>query len=70
MKVAPPKDVAKAIRKLILPLEYTPEDHKMDKHNSVTFDLSTAPGTATAPKCKYQARILTGQESVRAVLIW
>jgi hypothetical protein len=47
----------------VLPLEEDKEAYCLDKTNSITWELSTQPGTANAAKYKYQVRIFTGSES-------
>jgi hypothetical protein len=54
----------------VLPLEEDEEAYRLDKTNSITWELSTQPGTANAAKYKYQVRILTGSESPQQLVRW
>jgi hypothetical protein len=54
----------------VLPLEEDEEAYRLDKTNSITWELSTQPGTANVAKYKYQVRILTGSESPRQLVRW
>ena len=55
----------------ILPLqEDVDETYGLDKTNSVSFELSTRPGTAGAATYKLQCRILSGDETPRQMIRW
>ncbi len=71
MKIAPTK--TDGLQKKSAPLLPLVEDvslYKLDKTNSVTWDLSTVPGTAGAATYKFQCRVLQGDESPRQMLRW
>ena len=72
MKVVPPKDNGfQKKSKLLLALEEdTEETYILDKTNSITWELSTRPGTPDAATYKYPCRILTGDEEIRQILRW
>ena len=54
MKVVTPKsDTTKPKNKVILPLLEDNDEYKLDKTNSVTFDLRTIPADNDSPKYKY-----------------
>jgi hypothetical protein len=44
----------------VLPLKEEEEAYRLDKTNSIIWELSTQPGMANAATYKYQVRILTG----------
>ena len=46
------------------------ETYTLDKTNSISWELSTRPGTAGAATYKFQSRILTGDETVRRMIRW
>ena len=46
------------------------ETHTLDKTNSVSWELSTRPGTAGAATYKFQGRILAGDETPRQMMRW
>jgi hypothetical protein len=54
----------------VLPLKEDEEAYRLDKTNSITWELSTQPGTANAAKYKYKVRILTGSELPQYVVHW
>jgi hypothetical protein len=54
----------------VLPLEEDEEAYRLDKTNSITWELSTQPGTANAATYKYQVRILTGSKTPRQLVRW
>ena len=63
MKIAPKtSDAFQKKSAPILPLQEDVELYKLDKTNSVTWELSTRPGTAGAATYKYQCRILQGDK--------
>ena len=71
MKVVVPKETTTSSKKVLLPLLEDEEDlYKLDKTNSVYYNLRTVPADADSPTYKYQARILQGTEPIRAVLKW
>ena len=56
---------------LILTLQEDVEETcTLDKTNSVSWELSTRPGTAGAATYKFQCRILTGDEQPRQMMQW
>ena len=70
-KVVVPKDFGYLKKaESLLPLIEDLELYKLDKTNSVSWELSTQPGTAGAPTYKYQVRVLTGTETARQMLRW
>ena len=70
MKNVLPKAMGPKKTPPVLPLEEDDETYHLDKTNSVTWELSTQPGTAGAATYKYQVRILTGSESPRQLIRW
>jgi hypothetical protein len=54
----------------VLPLEEDEEAYRLDETNSITWELSTQPGTANAATYKYQVRILTGSKTPRQLVRW
>ena len=54
----------------LLPLVEDVELYKLDKTNSVTWELSTQPGTAGAATYKFQGRVLQGDETPRQMVRW
>ena len=72
MKITVPKESGSQKRStLILPLkEDIEETYTLDKTNSVSWELSTIPGTAGAATYKFQCRILTGDEQPRQMMQW
>ena len=67
MKIAPTVNSGSQKKStLILTLqEDVKETYTLDKMNSVSWELSTRPGTAGAATYKFQCRILTGDETPR-----
>ena len=55
---------------LILPLKEDPELYRLDKTNSVSWELSSQPGVAGAATYKFQARVLQGDEDARQMVRW
>ena len=70
MKIAPKETGFQKKTLLYLPLAEDVELYKLDKTNSVTWELSTRPGTANAATYKYQVRILQGDEEPRQMVRW
>ena len=73
MKVVLPKTNQGLQKKsfLILSLqEDVDETYALDKSNSVSWELSTRPGTAGAATYNFQGRILTGDETPRQMMRW
>ena len=72
MKIVPTKEYGSQKKStLILPLkEDVEETYTLDKTNSISWELSTRPGTAGAAAYKFQARILTGDETPRQMMRW
>ena len=70
MKIVPSNDNSKTSSKIILPLIDDPEVDKLDKTNSVSYELRSTPGDADSPKYKTLVRVLLGTESPRAVIKW
>ena len=72
MKIAPTKEYGFQKKpNLILTLqEDVEETYTLDKTNSVSWELSTRPGTAGAATYKFQCRILTGDETPRQMMRW
>ena len=72
MKVTVSKETTSklAVSLLLLLIEDHEECYKLDKTNSVSYDLRTVPADADSPKYKKQVRVLVGTESVRAMLKW
>lgn len=69
--VLPKENASKSTPKVVLlPLTESDDLYTLDKANSITYTLSTQPGTANGSPYKYQARILAGDESVRAMIRW
>ena len=69
MKIAPPTKDFGSKRAPLLPL--VPEDGaEMNSTNSVSYSLRVNPADADSPTYKKYVRVLTGNESVRAVLSW
>ena len=59
-----------AVKKIaILPLTGTSSE-ELAKHNSKTFEISLAPGTAGATTFKQNFCILTGNEDLRTKIQW
>ena len=71
MKIGLPKteEFQKKLPKHLLPL-IDDEEIFLDKTNSVSWELSTRPGTAGAAKFKKVVRVLTGTETVRQTVNW
>jgi hypothetical protein len=71
MKIAQVKNETTKPKNQVLPsLTEDVEEYKLDKTNSVTFDLRTVPTNADSPKYRYMVRILTGNETVGDILHW
>jgi hypothetical protein len=71
MKIATPK--SKGFQKKsepLLPLMEDVEFYKLDKTNSVSWELSTVPGTAGAATYKFQCHVLQGDETPRQMIRW
>lgn len=68
-KSASDQTVMKA-KQPLLPLVPEKEVEKLDKSNSVTFELRTNPTDGNSPKYKFTCRVLDGSESVRMILQW
>ena len=70
MKIAPTKEYGFQKKpNLILTLqEDVEETYTLDKTNSVSWELSTRPGTAGAATCKFQCCVLTGDETPRQMM--
>ena len=54
----------------LLPLTEDPELYKLDKTNSVSWDLRTVPAQADSPTYKFQVRVLQGDETAREMVRW
>jgi hypothetical protein len=71
MKISTPKsDGFQKKAEPLLPLEEDAELWKLDKTNSVSWDLSTIPGTAGAATYKFQSRVLQGDKTPRQMICW
>ena len=71
MKIATPNNNGFQKKpEVLLPLKDDVELDKLDKTNSVSWELSTRPGTADAATYKFLARILIGNESTRQMIRW
>ena len=72
MKIAPTVNSGSQKKSaLILTLqEDVKETYTLDKTNSVSWELSTRPGTTGAATYKFQCRILTGDETPRQMMRW
>ncbi len=72
MKIGIPKesDNVRMNTKALLPLVEDESLYVLDKSNSVSYELRTIPGDPNSAKYKFQLRVLTGTESVRAILKW
>ena len=70
MKVVPPKSNTVSTKAALLPLMEDTEQYKLDKANSVSYELRTQPGDNNSPTYKYLIRVLEGTESIRQVLKW
>jgi hypothetical protein len=72
MKIATPKsDGLQKKSKPLLPLMEDVELYKLlDKTNSVSWELSTVPGTAGAAMYKFQCRVLQGDKTPRQMIRW
>ena len=69
MKISPPTEQAKKPEPL-LPLQDNPELYRLDKTNSVSWDLLMDPMDANSAKYRFQARILQGNETARQMVHW
>jgi len=72
MKIAQSSNTGNTQKKteVLLPLTEDPKLYKLDKTNSVSWELSTIPGTAGAATYKCQVRILQGDETPRQMIRW
>ncbi len=72
MKIGIPKesDNVRMNTKALLPLVEDESLYALDKSNSVSYELRTIPGDPNSAKYKFQLRVLTGTEPVRAILKW
>ena len=70
MKVAPPKSNTVSTKAALLPSMEDSEQYKLNKSNSVSYELRTQPGDVNSPTYKYLIRVLEGTESIRQVLKW
>ena len=72
MKIVPSKECGSQKKSnLILTLqEDVEETYTLDKTNSISWELSTRPGTAGAATHKFQCRILAGDETPRQMMRW
>jgi hypothetical protein len=73
MKIATPKsDGFQKKSEPLLPLVEDVELYKLlvDKTNSVSWEISTVPGTAGAATYKFQCRVLKGDETPRQMIRW
>ena len=70
MKVVPPKSNTVSTKAALLPLMEDTEQYKLDKANSVSYELRTQPGDNNSPTCKYLIWVLEATESIRQVLKW
>ena len=72
MKIVPTKENGfQKKHDLILTLqEDVEETYTLDKTNSISWELSSRPGTAGAATYKFQCRILTGDETPRQMIRW
>ena len=70
MKIAASSGKPSKKAELIIPLEDDEAHHKLTKENSVTWELRTIPNDNNSPTYKVQARILSGEESVRQMVRW
>ena len=69
MKISPSTERTKKPEPL-LPLQDDPELYRLDKTNSVSWDLLTDPTDANSAKYRFQARILQGNETARQMVHW
>ena len=71
MKISVPNKEPKSPKTFLLPLIEDDEMYRLDKSNSVVYNLKTQPAAgAGSPEYKYQVRVLQGTEDVRAILKW
>jgi hypothetical protein len=69
MKIVTPKsDRFRAKSEPLLPLTEDSKLYKLDKTNSVTWELSTVPGTAGVATFKFQCRVLQGDKTLRQMI--
>jgi hypothetical protein len=54
----------------LLPLTEDIELYKLDKTNSVSWELSTVPVTAGAARYKFQCRVLQGDKMPQQMICW
>ena len=70
MKVVSNNNDSRNVGKKTL-LSLVPDDElPITKENSVSFSISTNPGTAGAPEVKTMIRVLDGSEAIRPLLTW
>ena len=69
MKISPPTEQVRKPEPL-LPLQDDPELYRLDKTNSVSWDLLTDPADANLAKYRFQAGILQGNETARQMVRW
>ena len=69
MKIPRPTERVKK-REPLLPLQDDPELYRLNKTNSVSWDLLTDPADANSAKYQFQARILQGNETARQMVRW
>ena len=71
MKIAPSKTNRTSTKsKPLLPLVEDLELYKLNKTSSVSWELSTQPGTVGAPTYKFQVCLLQGDETPRQMVHW
>ena len=70
MKVSLPKETNTKPSKMLLPLVEDPSNYELNKNNSVSYNLRTIPPDDDSPTYKCVVRVLTGSESVRAIIKW
>ena len=73
MKIIVPKDTNQGkagFKKPLLPLVPDPSLFQIEKGKSMEFMLRTDPADQDCAKFKMSARILHGDESIRAVILW
>ena len=72
MKIVPMKEngFQKKLHLILSLQEDVEETYTLDKTNSISWELSSRPGTAGAAKYKFQCRILTGDETPRQMMRW
>ena len=71
MKVSVPKETGYETKaNALLPLEEDPELYKLDKTNSVQWELRSTPADANSPSHWCQVRVLQGTETPRQMSRW